>query len=290
MHHRHLYLPLLLTAIALTGLTPAAADTEDGPEPGWSKTAELSLVSTSGNSETDTVGLNALFVKSMARSKFKLEANGLRAESTATRRTAVGPSPDDFAIDATSTSVLNAENYSLSGRYDRQVNDSLFWFVGLRWQKNEFAGFSERLGGVAGLGNTWWEDDDSHFSTDYSVTWTRQDDLVPSPGLDDSFAGLRLSYDYGRQLNASTEFGSVLVADQNLDESADRRADLTNWLAVSISDRLALKVSFQALWDNLPALAQLPLEFPAGSPTGDTVVVELDSTDTVLTTALVITF
>ena len=284
-------LSTLVVATLMTTATslPATAQ-DDEKELGWTKTAELSLVSTSGNSETDTVGLNALFVRTMERSTFKLSAHGLRAESTATQRTAVGPSPAEALISETSTSVLNAENYSLGGRYDRQVNDSVFWFAGMRWERNEFAGFSERLTGIAGLGNLWWKDDTSHFSTDYGLTYTQQEDLVPAPGLDESFGGVRVGYDYGRMLTPSTEFGSVLIFNQNLNENDDRRADFTNWLAVSISDRLALKVSLQALWDNLPALAILPLEFPAGTPTGQSVVVELDTTDTVLTTALVVTF
>jgi putative salt-induced outer membrane protein YdiY len=282
-------LALLLALASVASTTPAQAQEEE-KELGWSSKAEFSLVSTSGNSETDTLGLSAAFAKIMERSSLLLTARSLRAEATAISRSAVGPSPADFALLETSTSTLSAEQYSLGGRFDKQISDVFFWYTGLRWEKNEFAGFSERLTAVGGVGNIWFDDESARFSTGYGLTYTTQDDLVPTAGLQDSFLGAQLSYDYWRKINASTEFGSTLVLDQNLDETEDLRADFINWVSVSLSAKLALKVSFQALYDNLPALGVLPLEFPAGTPTGDTVTYELDTTDTILTTALVVTF
>ncbi len=278
----------ILVAVSLAA-APANAEDEE-KELGWAKSVDFSLVSTSGNSETETLGLSAAFVKTMEDSTLTLAAHGLRAESTSTSRAAIGPSPADFTIAETSTSLLTAENYSFGTRFDKLISESFFWYARLTWEKNEFAGFSERITGVGGVGNIWWADDSSRFRTDYGLTYTTQDDLVPTPGVDDAFLGARLAWDYWRQLTGSAEFGSVLILDQNLDEGEDLRGDFTNWVSVSISSRLALKVSLQALYDNLPALGALPLEFPAGTLTGDTVLFELDDTDTILTTALVVSF
>ncbi len=268
----------------------AAHSQEEETKLGWAKSAEFSLVSTSGNSETDTLGLAAAFVRTMEDASLTLTANGLRAESTTTARRAVGTSPDDFVVDETSSTELTAENYAWGARYDRQLSDRVFWYAGLTWERNEFAGFSERVVGLGGLGHLWWEDESSHFKTDYGVTYTSQDDLVPAPGLDDAFLGLRLSYDYGRSLGRATRFGSTLVFNQNLAESEDWRADFLNSLAVSMSEKLALKVGVKMLYDNLPALGVLPLEFADGTPTGDVATFVLDDLDTVVTTALVVTF
>ena len=108
--------------------------------------------------------------------------------------------------------------------------------------------------------------------------------------MDDSFLGLRLSYDYWRKITDTTEFGSVLIVDENLDETEDLRADFSNWVSVAMSERLALKVSAQLLYDKLPGLQAVPLESPAGVPTGDTVFAELDELDSLLTVALVVNF
>ncbi len=278
----------LAFALALH-LSPAVAD-DDAPELGWAQSVELSLVSTSGNAESDTLGMAAAFVNTMPEATLTFTANALRAESTATSRTAIGSSPADFVVRERSTSMLTAEKYAAGARFDRAISDTFFWYTGATFEKNEFAGFSERITGVAGVGNQWWDRDDSRFRTDYGLTWTTQDDLVPNPAIDDSFLGARLAYDYWRQLTASAEYGSTLVVDQNLDESEDLRGDFVNWLAVSLSDHLALKVSLQLLYDNLPALGVLPLQLPDGMPTGDLVTFELDDTDTILTTALVLSF
>ena len=57
-----------------------------------------------------------------------------------------------------------------------------------------------------------------------------------------------------------------------------------------MSSQLALKVSWQLLYDNLPSLVGIPLTALGGGPTADTVFAELDSVDNLLTFALVASF
>ena len=57
-----------------------------------------------------------------------------------------------------------------------------------------------------------------------------------------------------------------------------------------MTKRLALKVSLRWLYDDLPALQEVPLfDTPAGTQTG-TVFVELDELDTILRVSLVANF
>ncbi|MDH3405001.1 MAG: DUF481 domain-containing protein [Acidobacteriota bacterium] len=277
----------LSTAVLVAGSMPAWGQDEEKTL-GWSKNAELSLVATSGNAESETFSLKASFVRTMERSTLALSAAGLRAESTTTSRVAIGPPP--FTVRETSVTVPTAENYALRGRYDHLVSETFFWHAGLTWERNEFAGFTKRLTGIGGVGNLWWDREGSRFRTDYSLTWTSQDDLVANAALADGFLGVRFSYDYWRRLTATTELSSILIADQRLDASADWRADFTNSLSISISDRLALKVGLQALYDNLPALGLAPIVDATGAPTGGTVPFELEKLDTIFTTALVVDF
>ena len=57
-----------------------------------------------------------------------------------------------------------------------------------------------------------------------------------------------------------------------------------------MTERLALKVSGEAKYDNEPALVEVPRELPAGVPTGDVALVELEALDTILSAALVVTW
>ncbi len=275
---------------SIAGLPAVAQDEPEAgeEEPRWAFTGELSLVDTGGNSETSTVGLGVKAARTdEGGGKLELAAGGLRVETTTTSRFAVGTA-DVFEIIEQSTTETTAENYHLKGRYDRKISERLFWFLGAGWERNEFAGFDSRSNLAAGVGHLWFENDRGHLRTDYSITYTRQDDLVDDPTTEDGFLGLRLGFDYLRNISETTNFESVLVVDANADESEDLRADFSNALSVSVSDRLALKVGLQLLFDNLPSLTQVPLVDSAGVPTGISVAAELDDLDTKLTVTLVL--
>ncbi|MEM1246124.1 MAG: DUF481 domain-containing protein [Acidobacteriota bacterium] len=278
---------LLLTAFLLFALPVTAQD--DGPEPGWYDTAELTYVTTSGNAEADTLGLKNSLQRIWDDAVFSLDAGALRVETTTIARFAQ-LSGDGFSVGEIKTSELTAENYYLRGRYDRNITDRFFWYAGAGWERNEFAGFTDRLTAVAGVGNIWWQEDRGHFRTDYGLTYTQQDDVVINPDFDDSFLGLRLSYDYLNKLTDTTEFTSVLIVDQNLDETDDLRADFINAVAVSMTERLALKASLQLLYDNMPALVAVDVVNAAGELTGDSVLAELEDLDSLFTLALVVNF
>jgi len=74
-----------------------------------------------------------------------------------------------------------------------------------------------------------------------------------------------------------------------LDDTEDYRADLVNTISVAMSKRLALKASFQLLFDNRPALTDIPL-IGGDSLDGSRVLVELDNLDSVLMVSLVTNF
>lgn len=273
-------------AVALLALGSAPLQARDDREPGWYDTAELSLVSTTGNSESTTFGFKNKLERLWDDARFSLNLGGIRAEADRGDRFAVGV-PGAFRIVDEKTSELTAENYHFRGRYDRDLSERFYWFAGAGWEKNEFAGFDSRINALVGAGNRWWNTDRGHFFTDYGLTYTDQDDLVVNPALDDAFLGLHLGWDFLFEMNESTTFTNVLLLNPNLDESDDWRADMTTSLAVAMSERLALKISHQLLYDNLPALQTLDLFDESGSAIG-TVNAELDDLDSLFTVALVV--
>ena len=222
-------------------------------------------------------------------SAFTLSASAMRAETATISRVAIG-SEQDFTVSESSDSQLTAENYSLVGRYDRQVSERLFWFTGGSWERNKFAGIKNRVSAIVGVGNIWFDREGAHFRTDYGLTYTDQEDLVENPAVDDAFLGLRLSWDYGRALTETTKYSNLLVLDANVDESSDYRANMVNSLAVAMSDRMALQVSHQILFDNEPALAELVLLTPGEPGITGSVLAPLDETDMILTASLVVDF
>ena len=274
-------------AVAFGGAALAA----DEPKLGWSDKAELSYVMTSGNSESSTLGLKNELKRTWADALFTLRAGAVRAEATTFSRTAVGTTSDFFVVED-KDKELTAENYLLAGRYDRKITDTFFWYAGLGWDRNRFAGIQNRYIAEGGVGNIWVDTDTVKFKTSYALTYTDQEDVVEAPDSDDGFLGLRLGWDYLHKFGAATTYTNLLTVDDNLDETSDWRADMTNSVAVAMNERLALKASLQWLYDNVPSLTNVSLfdvPGPGGVQTGS-VLVELDEFDTVFTTSLVINF
>ena len=271
-----------LSVAAATLSAPAAA--QDEKELGWFNKAELTFVTTGGNSSQSTFGLKSNLDRIWDNAALRFQFGGIRTESTLRTRTATGTS-DSFSVNETSVSDVSAENYFARGRYERNVSEAMFLYGGAGWDRNTFAGIENRYGFVAGVGRSFAETENLKFRTDVGVTYTIQDDVVEDPSRNDSFAGLRAGYGLFKKLSATTDFTSDLIVDENLDDTDDLRADFTNSIAVAMSSSLALKASLQLLYDKQPALQEIPL-----GTGGTTVFTPLGSTDRAFTLAVVLTF
>ena len=253
----------------------------------WENSTELSFVSVGGNASSSILGLKSTLTATGGRSTFKIEVGGIRGETTFRTRTATG-SATNFTVDETTNSQLTAEHYFARGRYDRAFA-SVFVFSGAGWDRNTFAGIQNRYSLVAGLGRAWVDSETSRIKTDVGLTYTIQNDVHPAPDVDEGFGGVRLTVDVMRQLSGSAQFLSVLIVDENVEDTDDLRADWINSLSVSLSERLAFKTSFQLLYDKQPSLESIGLLDAGGVPTGTDVLTPGDTVDNILTVALVIT-
>lgn len=274
---------------------PPAAPAPEKKLPKWSDNAELGWVATSGNSESNSFSLKNALQREGVHDLFELKLGALKVKTTDIRLYAVGD-PTDFERQEEKDSKTTAENYFVTGRYDRKITETFFWFAGAGWDRNQFAGIQNRYAVFAGVGNKWFDTDRRKWRTDYAVTGTKQENVVDDPDFDDTFVGLRLSSTFLQKFgehDAGT-FGNDTIVDENLNETEDWRVNMTNWVALNMTGHLALKVSLQWLYDNLPSLKEVDL-FPPTDPGGTgtpigTVLVELDELDSIFTTALVIKY
>jgi putative salt-induced outer membrane protein YdiY len=277
----------LWTSVAVVGVLVSCLGTgplaaQDERTLGWSDVAEVTFVVTAGNATSRTFGLKNTAEHLWERSSFKLSAGAIRTESGVTIRTATG-TPESFIVSEDTETEVTAENYFLKSRLDRTLGESAFIYAGADWDRNTFAGIQNRYGFVSGAGRSWFDTDSRRLKTDLGLTYTIQKDVVEAPGGDDSFVGLRASYDFFHKLTETTDLSSLLVVDENLNDTEDLRADWTNSLAVAMSERLALKTSLQILFDKQPSFAAVPL--------GETqVLTPLDKVDSVFTLAIVMNF
>jgi hypothetical protein len=220
-----------------------------------------------------------------------LKASGIRVESETSDAVAVDLGGGEFKV-IDPDSEVTAESYEANGRYDHKISEHMFWFSGLGWSRNEFAGIKNRYIAEGGVGNVWRDTDDLKFSTTYGLTYTDQEDVVMTPGVDETFLGARFAWDYLNALSKSTTYTNTLILDENLDETSDWRADMYNGLSVSRTEKTAIKLGLRLLYDNMPAMETLTLldaDPPLGVPVG-TQMVELDELDTIFTASVVINF
>lgn len=268
----------------LAGLVMASqARAADERKLGWSDIGELSFVQTSGNTSTSTLGFKNTLLHLWERSALTFNSGAVRASTKALDVAAEGTADSFRTIDGDRQTT--AEIYYYNGRYDRKITDRFLWYAGAGWDRNKGAGVKNRYVGEAGVGNIWFDAPTFKFQTSYALTYTHQKDYIESSDADESFAGVRLSYELMKKLGEPTTFTSRLVVDDNVSRTQDYRADMTNSIAVSMSQHLALKVSLQWLYDHEPAVKEIPLN---GGPSS--VFVELDNLDSILTASVVASF
>ncbi len=275
---------VMLIAVSLGLVTPLPAQDK---QLGTFFTAEFTAVWTAGNAESNTLGLATVLRNVWESAELKFEGGAVRSESSRKTRTAVGTT-ENFQIQEQTTTEKTAEAYYVRGRYDRQISERFFGFAGADWLRNTFAGIDSRILLAAGAGNSWVDSDRLRFKTDYSATYTFQEDVVENPFVKTKFPGVRFAYDLWAKLTGSTEFTSVLINDLNLDNTDDVRLDFTNAVTIAISSRLAFKPSLQLLWRNTPSLTEVSLVTTDGTPTSESVTVPLQKVDSFFKIALVV--
>ena len=271
--------------VCLTGLVFASAGVIP-PDGKWDISAEAGYVVTGGNASASTFSLGTSVGRKWEKDTLALKTFVLRGQAATKTRTAVG-TETDFDIIEEKLDRLVAENYLLSGQYDRLLADKFLGQVGFSWDRNRFAGIGSRFMLTAGVGFPWVETKNSSLKTDAALTLTTRRYLGD---ISTSFAGFRLLAAFERKFNEKAAFTSRLVFDNNLIKAVDWRVDWTNALSAPISRSLSLKTSLWALYSHFPATQQVPLYDMAGGPVGMNVPVPLKKLDLVFTNAIVVSF
>jgi putative salt-induced outer membrane protein YdiY len=257
-------LTVSLSLIVFALSTPAFA--QEVPEPAWKGALGLSFVSTGGNSDTQTLGLDFGIDRKPEPWGVEIKAAAIRAEDN---------------------SVTTAERYNGSVRGKRGLGDRWEVFGGGFGEQDKFSGYDLRYGAAAGgtykalLGPT------HTLSFDAGLTWTKEElvDLltdagyVSQPSYD--YVGGIVGLKYAWQISDGASLSELLTYLPNFDESGDWRAISETALQAAISSKLALKLGYLVRYDHEPA--QSGVDF-AGGP------IYFDDTDTTTTVSVVWSF
>ena len=253
--------------------------------PRWTDKAEMSFVLTSGNSESSSLGVRNTLTRDFHSSTIRLDAGGIRVESGTITRTAVGTGQADFTITEQTDRETTAENYFAELRFDHELSERTYVYSSGGWIRNRFSGIDNLWMGAAGFGVNLVSSDRSTFDVDLGATVANEDRII---GASETFGGLRLTWEYKRQVTETAEFLSHLVVDESLSDTDDLRAEFDNSIGVAISNVLALKTGLKILFDNQPALEEVDLFNAPGGPVIGSVLTPLNEVDTQVTVSLVV--
>jgi hypothetical protein len=282
----------VLILLALASVEQALGQEEEEKKVGWSNVADLGLVVTGGNSNTSTLTFDDKLTRTWQNATLQFRFGGLRTNTT-DDRIAIITGPEDFAVIDDVSRELDTERYSVNGSYRRDVNQKLFWIAGAGWLRDLNTGIQNMTAVYGGLGNTWWDREDSRLLTDYSITYANREEEIKDPLLDGQFPALRLSLDYMNQFGSNSQYDNDFTILPNLKNLEDYQFDWTNSVTSNLTNLLALRVSLQLLYRNIPGLEVLdlftvpPSEAPS-LPIG-TVPVRRKKLDTLFKVTLVVT-
>ncbi len=215
---------LLGVIVMVTG--PASA--QEASENPWSGSLGLSLVATSGNSDTQTLGLDF----------------------------AIKRKPDPWGWEATATYLKSeqdgdttAERYGGALRGDRKLSERWALFAAVNAEHDAFAGYDLR--GVLEIGASYaaLRGPVHELSLDAGLSWTTEDRIASE---DQDYMGGVFGLKYGWHPRKGTVVGQKLVWYPNFDQTSDWRLTSETSLQAALSERLALKFGYQVRYDNEP--------------------------------------
>ena len=221
---------LLLFALPVLAQDPCPCpEPAPPPPPLWTGSLGFSYLATSGNSDSQTLGLTALLARQPTPWGLEISAAVNSAESEGEK---------------------TAERVLAGLRGKRAFGERWEAFGGLSWEQDEFAGFDSRTIVEAGGLFKAIVSERHLLAFDAGLTWTSEDPVIGATL--DSF-GAVAGLDWVWKLSKNATFRERLLGYPNFDESSDWRVRSETTLEAALASSWALRASYLFTRDNLPA-------------------------------------
>jgi putative salt-induced outer membrane protein len=220
---------LLLLAAPATAQETCPCPPPPPPPPLWTGSIGFSYLATSGNSDSETIGLTVGFAREPTPWGLEIQALANRAESDGEK---------------------TAERIFASLRGKRALGERYQLFAGVSYESDEFAGFDSRT--VLESGVLWraLAGPVHKLDFDLGLAWTDEEPVLGA-GFD-YFGGIA-GVTYVWKINALATFRERLAYYPNFDESADWRLRSETSLEAALASAWALRVGYLFFRDNVPA-------------------------------------
>lgn len=240
-----------LFMLAAVQISEAAEETKPKEEKRFSNETNFALVDTTGNTEALTVA-----GKNEMKYKFTDKWSGSWV---------VG------ALYGKSDGDKNAERYFTDLRADYSISERWYAYGLGTWFRDKFAGFDQRLSIGPGIGYKFLIGPKHFLLAETGLNYAYEDYTDSDEDNADFLEG-RLFGKYEWAFTEKTKFSQALEYLQSFKDSSMRKLNSETALVTAITDILALKISYSIFYNNDPRPS------------------DLDDTDTILATTLVITY
>jgi putative salt-induced outer membrane protein len=199
------------------------------PPPLWTGSVGLSYLATTGNTDTESLGLATTWSRQPTPWGMEISALVNRAEAQG---------------------VTTAERYFAGLRVKRALGERFELFGGLSYASDEFAGFDSRA--ILEAGGIWKTllGPKHELAFDAGLTWTDEEPVV-GEGID--YMGAVAGAAYAWKVTDAATFRERLVFYPNFETSDDWRIRSETSFEAAFAASWALRVGYLYLRDNLPA-------------------------------------
>ena len=211
---------LLISALLIAGNAYAE---EEADKSLWKASAELGFVSTSGNSETET--LNAKLMASTEREKWrhKVEATVLNASSE-----------NALGVDETT-----AKKFTFMEQTDYKLEGKNFLFFVINYENDKFSGYDYRITEAIGYGRR--VVDESDLIIDLEIGPGARQSKLALTGKKESESLVRAAAKIDWTISKTSKFSEVLTVDAGEDVTVTKSV---TGLSSQIEGNLSMKITY----------------------------------------------
>lgn len=214
-----------MAAVPLTAQEPPAPAP---PPPLWSGQGELSFVATSGNTDTQTLGIGAEVVYQPLPWSVAFKAAFVRNESEGEEK---------------------ANSLALMLRGARTFTPRFEAFARGDYLKNRFAGIESRVSGEGGVAYAVFPNPPHKLKAEAALGYTTEQRVAAA---DRDFPSARVGLFYEWQISRTAVYSEELSFIEDLEDTENWRIVNAGALTADVTKVVALKLSFAILYSNEP--------------------------------------
>jgi putative salt-induced outer membrane protein YdiY len=167
-----------------------------------------------------------------------------------------------------------SEIYYSHLKYDRQLGDSPYLLSFVRYERNKLAGYNYRIALSVGGGSTWIKQKTVELSSELAVGWNNENntrkinlaDLTNSSSfwentLSTSFVSGIMDHKIALRLSENSRLEHQETLFINLEDVSDYRINSYSAISVALNSWLALKTSFQLVYEHQPVEGFKSIDF-----------------------------